>query len=115
MSEKGLLKSVLDTLGLILGAVIVWFFIGAGWSGLHDWYYRVVREEFPSESGAERVGYTAFYIWISSLIAMLIIFGAVDSSAIVSKMVYAYLGLNMLFFLVTLIGFIYFLANLKKP
>lgn len=112
MEERGFIEKTFRTIGQIVGLIIVWFFIGGGWNGLHDYYYRVIKEEYVDPDRGERVGYIAFYIWALSVIGMYVYIGETDTDSAMRALI-LYLIANTIFFFLTLFGFIYLLKNTK--
>ena len=111
--EKSTLEAVLDTIGYILGAIIVWFIVGAAWNGIHDWFCRTILGRTPGEHSGEMFGKMAFYSWAMSLVVVLVAVANVDEE-LGAKILMKYMQFNFFFVMITLFGLIYFFRNLKR-
>ena len=110
-STLALLDGIVETLKFLIITLIVYFIIGAGWNGLYDWYARLQGRKPDSQTG-ERVGKRAFGLFCIGLIIQVIILcnlkGDIDS------VILFFLGLDGLFLLISMIGFIYFWTTLDR-
>jgi len=111
--EKSTLEAILNTLGQIIGAIIIWFIVGAAWNGIHDWFSRSILGRVPSESSGERFGKMVFYGWVASFIILFYLLANVDQE-LGSSILIGYLRLTILFVIATLIGLVYFFRNLTR-
>jgi len=111
--EKSTLEAILNTIGYILGAVIVWFIIGAAWNGIHDWFCRNILGKTPGEHSGEMFGKMAFYSWVMSLVVVVVTVANVDEE-LGSKIMLQYMRFNFFFVMITLFGLIYFFRSLKR-
>ena len=113
MQQRNSLQSILKGLGQLIGMFVVYFFIGAGWNGLYDMYCRSYKGMEPDQRKGERVGLIAF--WSSIVITFLAVyFFSAASSEGAGIVLRVYFKALFIFFIVTLIGFVYFWKNLWK-
>lgn len=111
--EKSTLEAILDTLGQIIGVLLIWFIIGAAWNGIHDWFCKNVLSKTPGERSGEMFGKMAFYSWAISFIAVLYTIAKVDTEVGTQIMMY-FIKFNLYFAIITLFGLIYFFKNLTR-
>lgn len=111
--EKSSLEAILDTLGQIIGVLIIWFIIGAAWNGIHDWFCKSILGKVPGEKSGETFGKMAFYSWVMSFLVVLYAVANVDQD-LSSKIIMYYLKFNFYFAIITIFGLIYFFRNLSK-
>lgn len=111
--EKSALESILNTIGQIIGVIIIWFMVGAGWNGIHDWFNRSILRRVPGEDSGERFGKMVFYGWVASFILLFYLLANVDQE-LGGSIIIGYLRLTLLFIIITLIGLVYFFKNLNK-
>lgn len=111
--EKSSIESFFNTIGQILGVIIVWFIIGAGWNGIHDWFCRSIQKKVPSEVSGEKFGKRVFWIWIGSILLVLYTAASVNSELGAQILLQA-IKLNICFAIITFIGLIYFFRNLNR-
>lgn len=108
--EKSSIEVILNTVGQIIGAFIIWFVIGAGWNGWHDWFCKRVLKKVPSEKFGEKFGKGVFLFWIVGNILAIHIATVTQSPTLLLTCI----KVNIYFAIVTIIGLLYFFKNLKK-
>jgi hypothetical protein len=112
METKEVSHSFLKTIGQIIGLYILYFIIGAAWNGIYDRYQRN-RGRVPSEDSGEMFGVRAFFLWVCSIIG-LIVLASYTEPVVYIKVLRIYTLLTLIFIGVTLSGLIYFFRNLRR-
>lgn len=108
-----LLDGLVTAFKYLIITLLVYFFIGAGWNGLSDWYARLTGRK-PDDMVGERVGNRAFGIFCILITLQAITLGGIEVEGNFRSLSTLYLVFDSIFLVVTTLGFIYFWANMDR-